>query len=532
MRRELWSVLAVLLLSACAQVREITGGDKDVAGPKLVGAVPANYTTHFTNDRILLRFDEHVQLEPGRDRLLVSPPLDEPPTVRVVRASEVEIRLNAPLRPRTTYTFSLDGAVKDLTEGNSAAGLDYVISTGDALDSLAIVGRVIDAFGAASVNGALVMVHDASDTLSFKNSRPLYATRTDAAGSFALRHLPAGAYRLSALKDQNANYRYDLPNEEIAFAQEPVHAVADSAMAPITLRSFLEKSAVQAIREAVVTEDAAWRIVLARPAERIALNDIARVGGSLTWTAEWSAARDTVLLWPSDTTALAQGRYAFNTEEGILDTLRYRPMRKMPFNTKLELSTEEEGKDMLVRVRTSRPIASLDQERVGWVVDSIAASFTIEQDPVDRRAFSMRAALAAGAKATLMFLPKAVRDIYGGYNDTLRIGIGRAAEKRTGILRVTLADSASAHGPMLLQLLDAQRLVVRSAVSVTSAPVVWQGIAPGNHGLRLIEDANANGRWDTGEWSSGLQPERVWYYNEPLNVRAAWDLGITWELAR
>ena len=73
---------------------------------------------------------------------------------------------------------------------------------------------------------------------------------------------------------------------------------------------------------------------------------------------------------------------------------------------------------------------------------------------------------------------------------------------------------------------------MREAPANTANTVKWERLTPGNHTLRMIEDASGNGRWDTGNWSTGLQPEMVWHHREVLNVRAAWDLGITWKVVR
>ena len=76
-----FAAIAVLMLAACAQVRELQGGEKDTDAPVLLTAEPPNRTTHFISDRITLRFSERVKLDRVRDRLLVSPPLDKAPDV-------------------------------------------------------------------------------------------------------------------------------------------------------------------------------------------------------------------------------------------------------------------------------------------------------------------------------------------------------------------------------------------------------------------------------------------------------------------
>lgn len=533
MSRSLAVTLCTILLAACAQVRDITGGEKDTLGPVLLSAEPPNYSTRFEGERILLRFNERIVLERVRDRLLISPPLEVPPTVAVVHGTDVELVLRSPLRASTTYTFSIGEVVKDLTEGNFAAGIDYVLSTGATMDSLAAAGSVHDAFTGVPCKDVLVMLHPVNDTTNFKNHAPNYATRTDTAGRFVLEHLRSGNYDLVALRDQNANYRYDLPNEEIAFASGPVRAtVIDSTYIPEELRLFREASPLQSVREAMVEPDGAWRIVLARPAQQLVLTDLARRGGSLSWDPEWNTTRDTVRLWPSDTTALAEGRYELTTEAGPLDTIRYRAVRKMPYYTNLDMVAQEEADGLVVHLMATRPISGLDRTRFQLTQDSASVPFALVEDSTNNRHLVLTPMMGPGARAQLVVLPKAVRDIYGGHNDTLAFGIGRAAEDRTGTLRVVVERTPAVRGEVRIQLLDQQNQVVRDAPLDSNGMVRWDRISPGNHRLRMIDDLNANGRWDTGDWISGLQPEPVRYHHEPLNIRAAWDLGVTWKVER
>lgn len=527
------ALAAGLLTLGCAQVREITGGERDAEGPKLVEAIPANGTTRFTGDRFLLRFDERIQIERTRTGLMVSPPMDPPPSLRLVGARELEVRLHAPLLPGTTYSFAIGEAVKDLTEGNPASGLEFAISTGDHLDSLRLHGTLIDAFTQAAQEQVLVMLLEEGDTASFTSGRPAFITRTDSGGRFVLQHLPRRAFNLVALRDLNGNYRYDLPREEIAFNEASLtpSAFTDSTARPLQLRLFKAPSASQGIREATVTADRAWRFVLAKPAQTIAVRDIAREGGSLTWQPEWGVARDTVLLWPSDTTTLTEGRFAIATEAGVLDTLRYRPAQTMPFHVTAEAVSEQVDGNLHVRLTATRPLSAIDTALVRLRADSVTIPFALVRDSTNARVVVLRAALAPGRGAQLTLLPKALRDVYAGANDTLRLGVGVSAASALGILRVTLDAEQLAGSMLLLELLDAQGRTVRTeAGAMHGTTVTWEGLRPGNHTLRLTQDANSNGRWDTGEWHTGLQPERIWLHPEPVNVRAAWDLGIEWRI--
>ncbi len=532
MRSIPWLATLVLLGSSCAQVGEISGGPKDEDPPVLLGAEPPHLSTGFKGQRIVLQFDERIQLDRVRDRMLVSPPLDVPPDVRITGGRNVTIDLGAPLKPGTTYSFGIGEAVKDLTEGNPAKGLVYVVSTGEFVDSLIVVGGVTDAFTGEPQKGQLVMLYAVGDTTTIRTGRPAYAGRSDETGRFVLNHLRAANYHLYALSDMNTNYRFDLPNEQIAFLSEPVSAqIGDSLALVHELRLFSEPGKVQQVRGSRVSADGALQLVMARSTRDLAIHDIARTGGVLKWTPEWNTTRDTVLLWPSDTTALQQGRYEIMVDGISLDTVRYRPTGKLAFHTGLQAALREDSTGGVVYIRSTRPLTSFDTTRIKLVQDSIYIPYTLELDTATRRTLTLRSALGPGSSAQLVLLPKAVRDLFDGYNDTLRTGIGRAAEQSTGTLRVKLVPDKNISGPFILQLLDAQGRVVRVAEPPSKgATVKWERLAPGNFSLRLIADENANGRWDTGDLDAGLQPERVWRFTGTLNVRAAWDLGIEWDV--
>lgn len=527
MKHAAWG-LAVMVAVGCAQVREISGGEKDERPPQLVAAVPPAFSTGFRGDRITLVFDERVQLDRVRDRLLVSPPLAATPNVRVAGGRQVVLEFNAPLKANTTYTFAMGEVVKDLTEGNLAAGLNYVISTGDRLDSLQVMGRVLNAFTGKPEKDLLVTLYTTEDTLTVRNGRPAYATRSLADGTFALGHLRAGSYRIHALRDQNGNFRYDLPNEEIAFHDTPLVLEDTVGETPqVTLHLFRAISPVQGLRESKVTADGALQVALARPAAQLEVRDILRSGGSLTWTPVWSATRDTVLLWPSDTTALAEGRYALRADSVTMDTVRYRPLERMPFTPQVRATMRAAATGGNVELKLSRPVAQVDATRISLLQDSLPLPFQMEQDSLDPRIVRLRTAMGPGVSATLVLAPKALTDRYGGTTDSLQTTVGQASPKQTGTLRIRLEEKAERIHPALVQLLDKQgRVVQEGRLPPGERSLRWEQLAPGDHSLKLILDRNDNGRWDTGDLDQDLQPEPVIAYPDPLNIRAAWDITL------
>jgi hypothetical protein len=526
--------ILLLLAAGCAQVREPTGGDKDTTPPQLLHADPPNGSTHFKARRISLEFNEKVRTERVRDRLLISPPLPEDPVVRVVRGRTVTIDLPEGLKPSTTYIFGVGEAIVDMTEGNPASGLAYVVSTGAFLDSLGCFGTVVNALNGQPIKDALVLLHEAADdSLGVRRTRPAYFTRSDEKGSFSLEHLREGAYLLYALVDKNANKRFDLPNEEIAFLSDTLlPGVPDSLMEPLTLRLFREESAVQQLVERRVMSNGAFRVVFARPAGQVQLRDVLRTGGTLRWTQEWNKGRDTLLLWPSDTTALRAGAYALREDTTALDTLRYRPAEKMPFHVGLEALPLHPDPDLPPLVRASRPIAQVDEQRISLIRDSVPVPVRLATDTSGLRHLQVVPLDGGSGEGTLTLLPRALRDIYGGHNDTLRIRVGSGVKVEFGRLQIQWqVDSLDADGPFLLQLLLGQDRMAREIpLEDLATPTDVDFLAPGSYTLRLIHDANANGRWDPGKLSSWTQPERVWNHAGTVNIRANWDLKVDWRI--
>lgn len=517
------------LMGSCASVQQISGGEQDKTAPKLVSASPADRSTGFDAKAILLEFDERIQLERVRDRLLISPPLSEAPDVRLAGPRSVEIGLKAPLEPNTTYTFNLGESVKDLTEGNSAASLTYVVSTGTTLDSASVSGLVVNAFTGAMEKDMIVGLYAPNDTSAFRRGRPAYMTRSDATGSFSIANLPHRTYSVLALRDKNANFKYDLPNEEIAILDSVLTLrPGDTTASAITLHAFLPVSEQQQVRSYSVLADGALELVLARSTDTVAVRDVVREGGSLEWSAEFAPTRDTVLLWPSDTTLLTQGGYEIRLNGTAIDTIRYRPTKRMPFHTGLVAKLIERPSGSSILIRTARPIASLDSARIMLQSDSLNLPFGTEQ--VDARTIEIPFRATPGAPIQLLVQPKAVRDIYGGTNDTLRTSFGTAAQSSTGALQVNLSG-LSKEKRYILHVLDGQqRVQLEGPVDTAHPSVVWKLLPPGVRTLRLVLDTNGNGRWDSGEWSTLKRPERTWYHSGPVNVRAAWDLKVDWEL--
>jgi len=220
-RNLLYCLTLLFLLNGCANVVAPTGGPKDTTPPKILKTIPQPFTVNFNSKTVNFFFNEYVDLKEISNKLIVSPPLKHPPEF-IMKGKSFTMKLNDTLLLNTTYTFNFTDAIHDITENNILDGFQYVVSTGDYVDSLSIKGNVKTAFDQKTEKGELVMLYDQDiDSLPYKEI-PLYLSKTNDAGDYFIKNIREGRYKVFALKDGNSNYLYDAADEMIGFVDSLV----------------------------------------------------------------------------------------------------------------------------------------------------------------------------------------------------------------------------------------------------------------------------------------------------------------------
>ncbi|MFP4046456.1 MAG: Ig-like domain-containing protein [Bacteroidales bacterium] len=205
------------LFTNCAKEVSPTGGPKDSIPPSSVREEPPNYSTNFDSREITIYFNEFIQLKDVRSQFLSSPPFKNSPDIKE-KGKSIEIELKDELMDSTTYTLNFGNAVVDFREGNPLKNFRYVFSTGDELDSLELYGKVIDAYTKEPRENVLVMLYS-----TIKDSIPLlelpeYVSRTNEDGEYHISNIRLDTFKIFALEDENSNYLYDSPEEDIGFS--------------------------------------------------------------------------------------------------------------------------------------------------------------------------------------------------------------------------------------------------------------------------------------------------------------------------
>jgi len=209
-------VLGAILLSGCAKVVAPTGGPKDEEHPLIVKIDPPDNSVNFESKKVEITFNEFIQLKDLNNSLVISPPIEEKPEIKV-KGKTLEIEFIEELKDSITYNIYFGNSVQDYNEGNPIENFQYVLSTGSFIDSLSIKGQVINSFTLLPEEGVFVMLYqDLEDSVPIKQL-PLHVSKTNEEGFFQINNISNNSFKLFCLKDFNKNYLFDLPNEDISF---------------------------------------------------------------------------------------------------------------------------------------------------------------------------------------------------------------------------------------------------------------------------------------------------------------------------
>src|SRR6186713_1119862 len=174
---------------SCANIIPPTGGPIDSLPPVLIEANPKDSTLNFHSKRIVLTFDEYIDLKEVQNNLLFTPLFESVPVVEV-KLKTVTVRIRDTLEPNTTYTFDFGNAVTDVNENNPFRHYTYVFSTGPYIDSLQLSGRVLLAENGKTDSTLTIVLHQEFNDSAVVKNRPRYAARVDSSGYFRFRNLP------------------------------------------------------------------------------------------------------------------------------------------------------------------------------------------------------------------------------------------------------------------------------------------------------------------------------------------------------
>jgi hypothetical protein len=576
---------------SCANPVTPEGGPKDVKPPVVLLCDPANRTVKFNTNSIRIVFDEFINLKNPLSEIFISPPLRERLDPKL-RGKSLVIKINDSLAAFTTYSISFGNAISDITENNILRDFTYVFSTGDYIDSLSLRGNLLNAFDHIPQKDVFAELYiNNNDTLPFDSLPlklpPYYVTKTDEKGNFIFNNLKKNDFLLFALSDQNGDLIFNQPSEKIAFSdtlvksyfivppkidsakKDTVIAIKPKENSPKKLDSIRISDSIHKIDSLKKMEllypfytlylfeeiDSAQRLINSRfPREGLAMlffrypvHDLHIVPLNFdsisTWRVdEYSPKKDTIFLWltrPKIDTLIAR----MVIDGKLIDTLRLNLVRKATSRktdkkttgTHLEFQNSASGSGLnqfknKVELIASYPLARWDLSRVLLIEDKDTLKAKLEFTDSIKRHLLVNHKWKEETNYKLIIPDSVFFSITGISHDSIIQTFRTKAERDFGNLIVTL-NIDHQPGQYIVQLLNEKETsIIEEHIVTQSGKIKMNYISPGQFKLKAILDRNKNRKWDTGNYRSRLQPEKVFYFPKNIEIRSNWDVEENWEL--
>ena len=526
------SLLLLILCVSCAKRGSITGGLKDTIAPTLKSSFPENYSVKFQGNKIKLTFDENIKLKNLNKQLIISPPMKHEPLILPTTPTKtLAITLKDTLQPNTTYSLNFGQSIADNNEGNPFNQFKYVFSTGDYIDSLALGGKVKDAYDKESASFVSIMLYESNekfnDSTIYKES-PRYITNTlDSLKTFRLENLKAGNYHLIALKDNNGNNKFNPKSDRIGFKKQIVKIPNDTVF---ELELFKEVLPFKAFKP---TQASGNRAVLSYEGKinknekpKIILKNKTEIVSTIVTKL---AKKDSLQIWykPLKVDSLSlhiennkyKKDFRFKIKNQRSDSLSLKAVQSGLLNFRERFTLE-----------SNTPLIHFDNSKMKLInKDSVAVAFTTAYDDYTQELF-IDFKKEEAQKYRLKFLPGAVTDFFEKKNDTLTFTTSTKNNADYGNLTVSLKNVN--RFPVLVELTNEKGdIILASEYTEGKTEIEFNLLEPNSYTLRAIYDDNKNKEWDTGSYLERKQAEEVVYFSKPVDVRTNWDVNQPFDLS-
>jgi len=218
-------IIASICNVGCANIIPPGGGPKDTIPPILINALPKDSATNVTANKIILTFNEYVEVKDAQQQVIVSPVPKHNPLIDY-KLKNITVKLRDSLEPNTTYTINFGNAIRDINEGNIAKNFSYVFSTGNIIDNNNFTGKILLAETGKTDSTLIVMLYNNLSDTAVVKTNPRYYTRVDSKGKFTFQHLPKGTFNVYVVEN-GYDKKYNDSTKLFAFLNHQIE-ISDS----------------------------------------------------------------------------------------------------------------------------------------------------------------------------------------------------------------------------------------------------------------------------------------------------------------
>lgn len=184
-----------------------------------------------------------------------------------------------------------------------------------------------------------------------------------------------------------------------------------------------------------------------------------------------------------------------------------------------------------VRYLAKEPILEVDTTKIHFYVkkdtDWLPAPFLFMSEERSAKSYMLYAEWEPGQKYRFVMDTAAVVSVLEHESKSVRQEFHVRAVEEYGSIFIHVISPDTG---VVVQLLSKNDKVEAQQRTDKDGNADFFFMKPGEYYMRCYVDANGNGQWDTGDYASGLQPERVYYFGKPLPLKAQWDLRQDWDI--
>ena len=593
-------LIVIIGFYACASTGMPDGGPYDETPPKFVRANPEPNAINSKRKKISIEFDEFIKLDKASEKVIVSPPQNETPEVKV-SGKRVLVEFFDSLKANTTYTIDFGDAIVDNNEDNPLGNFAYSFSTGESIDTMEISGTVLNAADLEPVKGIQVGIHKDLNDTAFSKIPFDRISRTDSRGHFNIKGIAPGTYRVYALMDGNQNYLFDSKTEAIAYLDSLVVPSMEGAVREDTIWNEIDTLAYDTIYKINYTRFLPDNLILRAfkeenplqyliKSERPQLNRFSLYFSAKADTLptlkgldfdekdalviESNLRKDSLLYWIKDTTLCERDTLTLQLTYLATDTLgqlvpktdTLRMVNKINKERRLAMAEEARKKEEKERKKRARkgdtlrvktkflsmnvdapsafdlnrnitlkfeePVAHIDTSAIHMAVkiDSLWEDipFIFQTDSILPRQYQILADWQPGKEYRMQIDSLAIQGLYGLYTDKVENTLKVKILEDYGTLYLNITGA----GPhAIVQLLNSSDAIVRQQPVSRQNTCDFYFLQPNTkYYIRLFNDDNQNGVWDTGNYEAKRQPEEVFYFPKVWEMKANFEFEETWDV--
>ncbi|OYD45503.1 hypothetical protein CHU00_11080 [Sphingobacterium cellulitidis] len=528
------ATMIALSFVKCANMQKPTGGPKDSIPPKLLGITPANLSKNFKEKVIEMTFDEYIKtVNPGKE-FSISPDLETQPIYKIKKKRFI-IELPDSLEENTTYTINFGKGLVDYNEGNPFINYNYVFATGDQLDSLSISGQVKNGYSKdfdleKDKEVIAILIPTSRDTI-FGKRKASYYTTVDSSGNFSFNNLREDTYRVYALKDMNNDKIYNGNDEWIGFLEDSIALTQN--VSGIALEYTKGTAPIFRNLEKKIENNGSLLLTFNRPLENPDLKIISPNNLDANKLVKYKPSLDTANIY-FENLEFDSLKVAVLENNVPIDTISLRKARNLKVDNSIQPKLNISNKvDRIKHIELSSdyPIASVDKNKVLIMEDSVSRrNFQLQQDSVNREMYHIRFNWRPNRNYELVLQEGAVLGPFDEKNKEFKSQFTLNETENYGDINLTFTGLNDGTN-YIVELIDESKEKLFDRKTLPNNRILsYKQFPGGKYSIRLIEDSNNNGKWDSGDVYTKRQPERIWYLDRTFTIRANWEQNETIEV--